>query len=131
MKKKTFFKTTFVAVSIAACAWGSFSTTEEDAAHFFDKGELLLANVEALSQNTGEANSEKTCDTKATQYTSKGLVTCPTCRAQVGFLGTIYSCQPNGSFKICKNGKVGTDTSCTPTHGFTKNYKDAPTISCP
>lgn len=34
MKKKTFLKTTFVAVSIVACAWGSFYATKESAAHF-------------------------------------------------------------------------------------------------
>ena len=92
-----------------------------------NESNLLLENIEALSDDSGE-NEPPRCGTKSVlvDYTFP----CPIKGHKIGFVGTEYSCQSNGSEFSCKVGSAGKDYSCTPYHGTTVNINTVKTISC-
>ena len=112
---------------IAAVAIATFVGTTPFDSNVGGSNNLLLANVEALSENEGSPNSVK-CGTRET-YES-GFV-CPGHPHLVGFKGTIYSYSAIGYSEKYKEGRKGADYSCPDLHQPACPIDDVREYSCP
>ena len=127
---------------VAAVAFAAgFAAYQSYGSYDLQDNSLLMQNVEALADDdNGDAdgdpssgnNKEKTCGQKTKYYGTDGALKCPKCHMAVGFFGTKYSYQKNGSLTSYKEGFVGKEVVCSPYCGTTKIYteKDLVTKSC-
>lgn len=92
----------------------------------FEGNGLFLQNVEALSDS--EIGGGKGCSTSITyvNYT----ISCPECGGKTGRVGVEYRCESKGNDPFCQEGFRGTDTSCTPYHGYTRNVDNVIRVDC-
>lgn len=90
--------------------------------------DIMLANVEALAEETGESSKPKTCGTKEKYYDS--YVVCPECKTRTGFFGTVYSYTAHGDDETYSEGKCGIEVRCTPYHDTVIEYNDVVEKKC-